>query len=140
VRDRREAASPSGGSWVSQRAIAGRRMHAGARRPALRGTQSRWDKYLGGDKAALTTEEKAGLKVFTNVGCMVCHTGEMLGGDSFQKLGSVEAWLTQTDQGRFEFTKRVADRHATSQRAHLRAAVAARWPHQGRGRSAKTHH
>jgi cytochrome c peroxidase len=68
-------------------------------------TKSRWDQYLGGDKSALSAEEKEGLKVFTNIGCMVCHTGEMLGGNSFQKLGSVEAWPNQVDQGRFEVTK-----------------------------------
>jgi cytochrome c peroxidase len=73
-------------------------------------TKSRWDRYLGGDKTALTNEEKEGLKVFTNVGCMVCHTGEMLGGNSFQKLGSVEAWPNQGDQGRFEVTKSAADK------------------------------
>jgi cytochrome c peroxidase len=73
-------------------------------------TKSRWDQYLGGDKAALTSDEKEGLKVFTNVGCMVCHTGEMLGGNSFQKLGSVEAWPNQTDQGRFEVTKTAMDK------------------------------
>jgi cytochrome c peroxidase len=73
-------------------------------------TKSRWDQYLGGDKSALTGEEKEGLKVFTNVGCMVCHTGEMLGGNSFQKLGSVEAWPNQNDQGRFEVTKSAMDK------------------------------
>jgi cytochrome c peroxidase len=73
-------------------------------------TKSRWDQYLGGDKTALTNEEKEGLKVFTNIGCMVCHTGEMLGGNSFQKLGSVEAWPNQVDQGRFEVTKSMADK------------------------------
>jgi len=37
-------------------------------------TPARWDKYLTGDKTALTAGEIEGLKIFTNVGCMVCHT------------------------------------------------------------------
>jgi cytochrome c peroxidase len=73
-------------------------------------TPSRWDRYLGGDKNALTTHEKEGLKAFTNLGCMVCHTGEVLGGTSYQRVGAVEPWPTQEDQGRYEVTKADGDR------------------------------
>jgi cytochrome c peroxidase len=73
-------------------------------------TPSRWDRYLGGDRSALVPQEVEGLKAFTNLGCMVCHTGEMLGGQSFQKVGSVEPWPNQKDQGRFEITHHVEDR------------------------------
>jgi cytochrome c peroxidase len=71
---------------------------------------SRWDKYLAGNEAALTPAEMEGLKVFTNIGCMVCHTGELLGGTSYQKVGAVEPWPNQKDQGRYEVTKNEADR------------------------------
>jgi cytochrome c peroxidase len=73
-------------------------------------TPSRWDRFLRGDKAALTTEEVLGLKVFTNVGCMVCHTGEFLGGNSFQRAGAVEPWPNQADTGRAAVTHNPADR------------------------------
>lgn len=73
-------------------------------------TPSRWDKYLRGDKAALDAAEVEGLKVFTNVGCMVCHTGELLGGNSYQRAGAVEPWPNQTDEGRAGVTKNAADR------------------------------
>jgi cytochrome c peroxidase len=43
-------------------------------------TRSRWDEFLEGNAAALTVEEKRGLKTFLNVGCMTCHTGKLLGG------------------------------------------------------------
>jgi cytochrome c peroxidase len=72
--------------------------------------RARWDDYLEGNAAALTPPEVEGLRVFTNVGCMVCHTGELLGGSSYQKLGSVESWPNQTDQGRFRVTNAEADR------------------------------
>jgi cytochrome c peroxidase len=48
--------------------------------------------------------------VFTNIGCMVCHTGELLGGSMFEKVGVVEEWTNQGDQGRFAVSKKDADR------------------------------
>lgn len=73
-------------------------------------TPSRWDQYLTGNKEALKDNELEGLKVFTNVGCMVCHTGEFLGGTSYQRVGAVEPWPNQQDQGRASVTKSEADR------------------------------
>jgi len=73
-------------------------------------TPSRWDDYLRGDEQALTAAEIEGLKVFTNVGCMVCHTGEFVGGAMYQKVGVVEPWPKQKDQGRFEVTGEEVDR------------------------------
>jgi cytochrome c peroxidase len=73
-------------------------------------TPSRWDSYLKGDKSALSPAEVDGLKLFTNVGCMVCHTGEFLGGNSYQRAGAVEPWPNQTDEGRAAVTKNAADR------------------------------
>lgn len=73
-------------------------------------TPARWDRYLRGEKSALTESEVAGLKLFTNVGCMVCHTGEFLGGNSYQRVGAVEPWPNQADTGRATVTKNPADR------------------------------
>jgi cytochrome c peroxidase len=73
-------------------------------------TPSRWDRYLEGDQAALTTREVAGLRLFTDLGCMTCHTGEFLGGTSFQKAGVVAPWPNQDDTGRAEVTKVAADK------------------------------
>jgi cytochrome c peroxidase len=73
-------------------------------------TPSRWDSYLSGDTTALTKAEVEGLRVFTNVGCMVCHTGEFLGGSMFEKVGAVEPWPNQKDMGRYQVTKDDRDR------------------------------
>ena len=73
-------------------------------------TPSRWDDYLRGNQAALDGRELEGLKLFTNIGCMVCHTGEFVGGAMYQKVGIVEAWPNQKDQGRYEVTKQEGDR------------------------------
>lgn len=73
-------------------------------------TPSRWDKFLGGDKNALTAAEKNGFKKFTETGCNTCHAGPYVGGAMFQKLGLVKPWPKQDDQGRFEVTKQDVDK------------------------------
>ena len=56
---------------------------------------SRFDKWLKGDANALTETELAGYKLFKEVGCVACHNGTAVGGNSFQKMGLVEAYATQ---------------------------------------------
>ena len=73
-------------------------------------TPSRWDLYLLGDVNALTQTEINGLKLFTSLGCVTCHTGELVGGLSYQKVGVADPWPNQADQGRFEVTHQAADR------------------------------
>lgn len=73
-------------------------------------TPSRWDKLLEGDESALTDEEKEGFMLFMNNGCTACHMGTLVGGTTYQKLGSVKPWPNQEDQGRFEVTKKDTDK------------------------------
>jgi cytochrome c peroxidase len=72
-------------------------------------TPSRWDRYLEGDKRAITDSEKEGVKLFANLGCMVCHTGAYVGGTMFEKLGVFVPWPNQSDHGRREVTNNPAD-------------------------------
>ena len=70
-------------------------------------TPSRFDDYLNGDVAALSAEEKDGLRAFSELGCTSCHAGSTLGGYSFQKFGLLEDYWEHTrseqvDEGRFE--------------------------------------
>ena len=67
-------------------------------------TPGRWDDFLRGNASALTAAEKDGLKTFLNVGCMVCHTGALLGGSMFERVGVVEPWPNQADRGRQQVT------------------------------------
>lgn len=73
-------------------------------------TPSRFDRFLEGDESALSDAEKLGLKTYVSTGCTACHSGALLGGHMYQKLGLVKAWPNQQDQGRFEETKAEADR------------------------------
>jgi cytochrome c peroxidase len=73
-------------------------------------TPTRWDKYLGGDQAALKEAEVRGLTLFLDSGCQSCHLGAGLGGTMFQKVGIAKPWPTTADQGRFEVSKQDADK------------------------------
>lgn len=81
-------------------------------------TPSRFDAYLRGDESAITEQEKRGYQTFKEVGCTACHTGIIVGGTMFQKLGLVKNYfadrgtpLTEADMGRFNVTKNEADKH-----------------------------
>jgi cytochrome c peroxidase len=71
-------------------------------------TPARWDRYLAGDKTALTAEEKRGLEVFTATGCSACHAGALVGGAMYQKLGVIKPWPNQQDKGRAQVTKQAS--------------------------------
>jgi len=66
-------------------------------------TPDPFDKWLGGDDAAMTAEQKAGLQTFMDVGCTTCHGGKALGGMMYQKLGLVKPYET-ADRGRAALT------------------------------------
>ncbi len=67
-------------------------------------TPSRWDKFLAGDKTALTADEKNGLHAFLNAGCQTCHAGTLLGGNLYQKLGIMKPYPDSSDPGRYKVT------------------------------------
>lgn len=72
---------------------------------------SRFDKWLKGDKKALTAQEAAGYELFKDSGCTGCHNGAAVGGNTFQKMGVVEPYKTDNAaQGRVAVTKEEADR------------------------------
>jgi cytochrome c peroxidase len=72
-------------------------------------TPSRFDKFLAGDDAALTSAELAGLDTFIGSGCIACHNGVGVGGGSFQKLGLLKPYPTK-DEGRAKITGSEADK------------------------------
>jgi len=79
-------------------------------------TPSRFDAYLGGDKMALTEQEKRGWVTFVETGCTSCHSGALLGGTMFQKFGVYGDYWTMTksakvDNGKYDLTKMEADKY-----------------------------
>jgi cytochrome c peroxidase len=74
-------------------------------------TPSAFDEFLGGNLDALSDDQARGLQTFIDVGCTTCHTGAALGGNQFQKLGSVKPWPEYADEGRFEVTQSPPDKY-----------------------------
>lgn len=75
---------------------------------------SRFDRWLLGDKNAITQTELSGYQLFKDSGCVACHNGPAVGGNSFQKMGVVQPYkakspaeglsaVTGKDEDRFKF-------------------------------------
>ena len=72
---------------------------------------SRFDKWLKGDKKALNSNELEGYKLFKDSGCVACHNGPAVGGNSFQKMGVIEPYESKNPaEGRIAVTGKDADR------------------------------
>ena len=79
---------------------------------------SAFDRFLKGEQAALTDEQKRGYEHFKNAKCDTCHTGTAMGGQSFEYLGLYDDYfkargtpLTEEDNGRFAVTGDPSDKH-----------------------------
>jgi len=73
-------------------------------------TPGRFDKYLAGDRTALSMDELKGVAKFIETGCTTCHAGPLFGGDKYQKLGLVKPWPDTKDEGRAKVTKKDDDK------------------------------
>lgn len=75
---------------------------------------SRFDRYLNGEKNALTALELSGLQRFVDYGCASCHQGAGIGGNMYQRFGVMDSYLKndagrKADLGRFNVTGRESD-------------------------------
>jgi cytochrome c peroxidase len=94
-------------------------------------TPSVWDRFLAGDDTALTTREREGLRLFANLGCVECHTGEYLGGSMFKRVGLREPWPDQRDQGRAAISHQPDDRMVFKVPSLRNIAITAPYFHDG---------
>lgn len=64
------------------------------------------DKYILGDKTALSQQQVRGLELFMDYGCTTCHQGINIGGNLFQKFGRISDIPKNllTDLGRYDIT------------------------------------
>lgn len=71
------------------------------------------DRYILGDKNALSVAQKRGLKKFIDYGCITCHQGRNIGGNLFQKIGRLDGVPKHLleDKGRFLITDNPYDEH-----------------------------
>jgi cytochrome c peroxidase len=72
---------------------------------------ARFDQWLLGDKDVLSQDEQSGYKLFKESGCVSCHNGEAVGGNSFQKMGIMEPYKAKSPaEGLSAVTGKDADR------------------------------
>jgi cytochrome c peroxidase len=98
---------------------------------------ARFDKYLRGDASAINAEEKAGYALFKTYGCVACHQGVNAGGNMYQTFGVMNDYfknrgdVKDADFGRFNFTKREADRFVFKVPSLRNVALTAPYFHDG---------
>lgn len=75
---------------------------------------SRFDRFLAGEDT-LSDQELKGLDLFINTGCVACHSGINLGGQTYFPFGVIERpgaeILPEDDKGRFEVTETASDEY-----------------------------
>jgi cytochrome c peroxidase len=85
---------------------------------------SPYDRYVQGDKSALTAQQQRGMQAFVDLGCQACHSGVVFAGPPLpmgtpflQKFPMrtdspyVAKYDLMADKGRYESTKDPADEH-----------------------------
>ena len=85
---------------------------------------SPYDRYVNGDKDALSPQEIRGMNAFEEVGCVSCHSGAAFNGPAmpsgkgffvkfptFEGSKNIDKFDLIADEGRFEATGNEADKH-----------------------------
>ena len=86
---------------------------------------SPYDRYVKGDKKAMTAQQIRGMETFATVGCIACHSGPAFNGAANLPMGQGffmkfptfvgseydKKYNLTADQGRYEVTKKEADRN-----------------------------
>jgi len=76
-----------------------------------------FDRYLRGERDALTPTQREGYRLFRNYGCASCHNGRNVGGNMYAHMGIMGDYFADHDKqgtrhlGRFNVTGEEGDRH-----------------------------
>lgn len=98
---------------------------------ALITPNSRFDRFLRG-QLELTEAEQKGYTLFKNLGCISCHNGQLVGGNSFQKVGVVNPYPRHgTEPDRHQVTGRQSDLNRYKVPSLRMAASTAPYFHDG---------
>lgn len=98
---------------------------------------ARFDRYLRGERDAITPEEERGYQLFKDYGCVACHQGVNVGGNLFQRFGIFYDPFEQgrdraADLGRFTITGKEDDRFVFRVPSLRNVAITAPYFHDGR--------
>lgn len=73
------------------------------------------DRFMAGDDAAMSDQQKRGMRAFVDTGCAACHNGVNIGGQDYFPFGVVQKpgaeILPEGDEGRFTVTKTAGDEY-----------------------------
>lgn len=105
---------------------------------------SPYDRYVKGEKTALSEQQIRGMDTFAEVGCTSCHSGAAFNGPAmkpgtgflmkfptFTDKGYVKQYDLMADMGRFEVTRQEADKHRFKVPTLRNVALTAPYFHNG---------
>jgi len=96
-----------------------------------------FDRWLRGERAALTPEAERGYALFKSYGCVSCHQGMAVGANMLETFGVMRDYFrdhpstSDADQGRFNTTHREEDRHVFRVPSLRNVALTAPYFHDG---------
>ena len=108
---------------------------------------SAYDRYVRGDKSALTDQQVRGMQTFEQLGCVACHRGPAFNGPTmadgtgffisfpFHDSPYVAKYNLRDDAGRFAVTGREEDRHKYRVPTLRNVALTAPYFHNGKVRT-----
>jgi cytochrome c peroxidase len=95
-------------------------------------TNSAFDRYSAGDKAALPESARRGLELFQGKArCVLCHNGPNFTDNKFHHIGVPQTGPLKEDLGRYAVTKRDSDRHAFKTPSLRSVSLTAPYMHTG---------
>jgi len=92
---------------------------------------SPFDRYLKGEKEAISQKAKEGYRLFESKGCILCHHGVNVGGNFYNKFGIYKD-VNSTHLGRYNITKREEDKYVFKVPSLRNIALTAPYMHDGR--------
>jgi cytochrome c peroxidase len=98
----------------------------------LTSKNSRFDRYVMGEKDALTAQEKRGLILFlSKAACSRCHNGPNFTDDQFHNIALPQVGPLKEDLGRYEVTRQEEDKRAFKTPTLRNSDLTAPYMHNG---------
>jgi cytochrome c peroxidase len=97
---------------------------------------SSFDKYLRGDKSALSKSAMKGYTLFKEKGCIACHNGVNIGGNLYNKFG-IYGDTNSRELGRYNITKKEEDKYVFKVPSLRNIALTSPYMHDGRATTLK---
>ncbi len=93
-----------------------------------------FDRYLRGDKNAISKKAKKGYYLFESKGCVLCHNGTNIGGNFYNKFGIFKD-VNSSSLGRYNITEREEDKFVFKVPSLRNIALTSPYMHDGRAKT-----